>query len=128
MDAPQRFGPVYRRGLSGVNGPFVGRIAGSPVQLRPKAYGPVGLGEGLKVAEGDGEGLAEGLGDDVPDGLGDGLGVGRGMVCQSGRVAEEDPAISDVLPVPSAFITQMSSWPERLEVNAIVVPSGDQLG
>jgi hypothetical protein len=81
-----------------------------------------GLGDGLS------DGLAEGLGDGVSDGLGDGLGDGSGMACQSGQVASPKFAIKDAVPVPSALITQMSWFPERLEVNSSLVLSGDQLG
>ena len=84
------------------------------------------------MSDGDGEGLSdgleEGLGDAVSDGLGDGVGDGNGMVCQSGQVATPKFAIKDAAPLPSALTTQMSWFPERLEVNRSLVPSGDQLG
>jgi uncharacterized membrane protein YkvA (DUF1232 family) len=48
--------------------------------------------------------------------------------CQSGRSSMPGPEVSWRGSVPSAPMTQMSSGPARLLVNAILVPSGDHSG
>src|SRR5439155_1013703 len=91
----------------------------------PHVYPTKGGSPGEPEGGSDGEGFSFG----VP--VGDSFGAAGGpdaTGCHAGCRSFEGSCVRRRAPVPSAFITKMSSFPSRLLTNTICWPSGDHCG